>query len=286
MRPSHAVVTSFVVTSVACGSGAPSLNADGGGTWRPTPADEAFIDSYCTLSDACCTASNETPPQGNCQRKLEQQGLSRDESLRSACLTEIRQLAEPASCLPEQGALDDPCMRIVYEPSGPLQPGQHCTRNADCTGSANTLTVCSIATTPEMRICIRASRGTPGDHPCLGSLFEMGSYDLGPITVNATSPPLASGFICPYRAGVRCDSSSQTCVSTLPAGQPCTDARAICDVTSYCDTSVGSCAPRLSPGSSCGSNNGACLSDYCANGQCSTQTQAERLSLLGFCSPI
>jgi hypothetical protein len=114
--------------------GGTSANSDGGGTWQPTPADLAFIDSFCASSDACCVATGETPVQGNCRNKLEDQGLSRDESLRSACLARLQQLAGSASCLPEQGALDDPCMRIVYEPSGPLQPGQHCTRNADCAG--------------------------------------------------------------------------------------------------------------------------------------------------------
>jgi hypothetical protein len=271
---------------LACGSGGPSANADGGGTWQPTPADLAFIDSFCAASDACCVASGETPVQDNCRNKLQGQGVSRDESLRSACLAELQQRAGSASCLPEQGALDDPCMRIFYEPSGPLQPGQHCTRNADCAGSAKAITVCSIATTPEMRICIRASRGAAGDHPCLGTLWETGVYDITPITVNASAPPIATGVICPYRAGVHCDSSNDTCVNTLPAGQSCTAARAICDLASTCDTNGGTCVPRLDAGGSCGTDNGLCLSDFCDNGQCSTQTGAERLSLLGFCTAI
>jgi hypothetical protein len=263
-----------------------SANGDGGGTWQPTPTDEAFIGGFCNLSDACCAANGEAVVQGRCQSKLEQQGLSRDQSLRSACLARLQQLASTMSCLPELETLDDPCVRILDEPSGPLRPGQNCARNADCAGSPMTLTICSAATTPEARMCVRANLGLAGDHPCLGTMWETGITDIGPVALDPASPPVATGFVCPYRSGVTCNSTSHACVNALAAGQSCTDPQSICDMASYCDTSSGTCTPRLTPGSACGGDNGMCLTDSCVSDQCSTQSQSERLSLLAFCSPV
>src|SRR5262245_15868659 len=112
------------------GSGSGTSASCDGGCWHPTAADEAFADSFCALTGACCVRNDVQPDAGAdtyvqlCRRKILRAGFSRDGALRSACLSDLQQKAGAEACLPDYADLSSPCMRAFYEPSGPLAPGQ------------------------------------------------------------------------------------------------------------------------------------------------------------------
>src|SRR5436190_3244118 len=158
--------------AVGCGGGgnAATENADGG-AWQPTAADQAFISDFCAAIAPCCGSQGRPADGGACQQTLRKAGFSHDSRLTSACLDELRQLAAAAAaCVPNLADLGDSCARTFDEPSGPRAPGQSCSSNADCAGSAGTVTICSPAPTPSNLdappICVARAVGALGDHPC------------------------------------------------------------------------------------------------------------------------
>ncbi|HEV8548983.1 MAG TPA: hypothetical protein VGQ57_08145, partial [Polyangiaceae bacterium] len=82
---------------VGCGSsegadGAPPPSNCEHGCWTPSAADEAFVTELCTTSEACCVANEyrTAPDVAGCKDTFLKAGLSRDASLRSKCLAELK----------------------------------------------------------------------------------------------------------------------------------------------------------------------------------------------------
>jgi hypothetical protein len=258
-----------------------------------------------------CCASNGRPGDGGvCEASLHKSGFTRDSALTAACLTEIDQMASASACVPDVANLQDPCVRIFDEPSGPRSPGQTCTTNADCAGSSGTITICTPAPTPNNTaappICVSRAVGGSGDSPCLGTIFPDGlTLDYG-VVLPGTTTPVSHGFICERQAGLYCDPSSRKCSALLAAGDPCTFAdacasrvcpsdgtcrsivsagqscaAAVCDATSTCDPVSAVCTTKAAAGSSC-TDSSQCAGS-CLNTVCTPTTGAQSLALASWC---
>jgi hypothetical protein len=311
--PGRAVLRGAVLLGAAVGCGGSdsggTASADGG-AWQPTAADQAFINDFCAAIVPCCESQGRSADGGACQQALRKAGVSHDSQLTSACLDEIRQRAATAACVPNLADLADPCARTFDEPSGPRAPGQSCSSNADCAGSAGTVTICNPAPTPSNLnappICVVRAVGTQGDQPCLATQFENGLIlDYG-VVLSGTNTPVSHGFLCQRQAGLYCDPSARDCAMLLPGGSPCTfadacasrvcqsdstcrgfaaagqDCRAaVCDGASYCDPATYVCTSKLADGAACVDS--AQCPGSCEQGVCSAVTGAQGLVLATWC---
>jgi hypothetical protein len=155
-----------------CGGGADE-GGDGGASggetsWEPTAGDQTFIDDFCNAVEPCCEPNGFQVSPDECRASLVRSGVSRDATLRAQCLAEMQELAASGRCVPDLADLDDPCVRVLDEPSGPRRPGQSCSVNADCAGSPRTSTICARAPTssdPTASICASREIGQAGDRP-------------------------------------------------------------------------------------------------------------------------
>jgi hypothetical protein len=302
----------LIAALAGCGGGAAGPGGQGadGGAWQPTAADEAFIASFCAKIAPCCASNGRPGDGGVCAASLHKAGVSRDLSVTSACLAEIDQRATAAACAPDLGDLQDPCVRAFDEPSGPRNAGQSCTNNADCAGSAGTITICTPAPTPTNTaappICVSRAVGRAGDSPCLGTIFPNGlTLDYG-VVLPGTDTPVSHGYVCKRQDDLYCDPSSRKCAPLLAAGSPCTFAdacssrvcqsdgtcrgivsagqscaAAVCDGASTCDPASFVCTAKAADGSAC-TDSSQCTGS-CAQGVCSPVTGSQMLVLAGWC---
>jgi hypothetical protein len=266
------------IAALGCGSGSGSVVTDcDGGCWHPTPEDEAFLDALCTRIEGCCVINEITsaPDVERCKGQLRRAGISRDPSLREMCLAQLDVLASGGrNCLPEIWNLGDPCVRVLYEPSGPQPPGQRCTSGADCAGAAGTVTLCSPDPSTDLSsaLCLRLARGKAGDHTCLGTVSATG------VIISAaffqptwTMPPISTGVVCERRANLYCqpsdDPASRICLPLAPDGDPCagwmicaSDSCMTASGSEWFGGDPGTCAQQVSTGQRCG---GAGLHPIC-----------------------
>jgi hypothetical protein len=314
-RAAGIVVTASLMLSGCDGSTPPCSN----GCWQPTPAEQSFISSFCALSVPCCASSGfaSATSQSNCLTAFQRSGVSADSLLQAACLAEMQARATATLCQPDAFDLSDPCVRAVYEPSGPQQPGWECVNRDDCAGVPGTLTECLPSF--GKGVCVQFAPGTGGDHTCLGDLVADG---LSILAFGFPSETVARGVFCPRADGLYCaqtdDPATSVCAPLVADGAPCQSSTAcasgtcntpgvppgtceptvsvgagclgaVCDATSYCGevtTSSFVCMPKLSTGAPCTSSNGSlqCASGYCGSDNlCSAEAAAELSSLQQFC---
>jgi hypothetical protein len=342
VRWSHAIFGAGALAIVACGSsegaGRGSPDACANGCWTPTADDQSFLASFCALTVNCCTSTGLAPTAtaDSCVSAALSGGLIADSSVRAACLTELQSLAGTSSCIPEPGNIDDPCVRLFNEPSGPQQPGERCTKNADCAGAPGTITECTRnPQTGTTSACIRMAPGQAGSGTCLGEMVTEALTVFAAFDKGTGAPPVFSGYYCSLPAGLYCDTvdeslatpqckpaggggapcsysgqcASQTCMNSgegmpgtcLPVvsiGEPCWSGEAnigVCDGTSFCSypvTGPASCTARLPAGATCTadgvceSSSCACVGADCASEQCSVQSSAEQLAIVGSCGQL
>jgi hypothetical protein len=329
-----AVGVALVVASAAqvgCGSDSDSSPGDdsppGGDPSQGSevngvaPADDTFLTNFCTLVRSCCGKNGRSSDIATCRAQYIENGFSQDPALQSQCLSELEGLTAAAgpSCVPEAGDLAGACSRVLYEPSGTVEPGQLCTSRADCAGAAGTITLCVV-------VCIRVAPGEAGEGTCLGDVSDEGVIVAAPASEPAPLPPISTGVVCERRAGLYCSLSEDnalqtcaplraggatcdysrtcasndcyngdttagdlvgTCTSLVSAGQACNldVPTSNCDGASYCDdngTRSGLCVAKLPGGSSCNAD-WQCDNDACTDGICKSTTEAQDVSLLGYC---
>lgn len=243
------------------------------GCWEPTPEDEALAADLCTHVEACCIANEarETADIEGCKAAFLHAGLSRDPSVRAACLADLQRLAASTPhCFPDVGDLTHACQRLVYEPSGPQRPGEPCVQRADCAGNAGAITLCSPDPTrgrpggsPTGKICLRLERGRPGDTPCLGHVLQNGTVAAVSYAYPIVDPrPVASGVVCEARAGLYCGPGDNppydSCLPLIEDGASCE--HSVTCQSRECRTETGGdpsslnpgiCTPRVPPGQPC-----------------------------------
>jgi hypothetical protein len=301
------------IAIAGCGSSKDAPASCDGGCWQPTPTDETFIDNFCAAIGPCCTRIGEPENADGCKASLQSSGFSGSATLTAACLAELQQIGSTPGCFVDIANLDDPCTRVFYEPSGPLQPGQTCTSNADCAGTTGQITSCLSVDPNRPPVCVARATGGLGDSPCLGTMNTNGVIlDYGFLSTGSTQPKVR-GVVCQESAGLYCDSSSGKCVALLAPGATCGGAQptpcssacgsdnvckevvsvnqscsaAICDGSSYCDPASSTCLAKLADGAACSDNaqcSGNCLQPTGSGGTCSPLTGGTVLALgLGFC---
>jgi hypothetical protein len=303
--------------SIAGCDGSPACS---NGCWQPTPAEQSFISSFCALSVACCTSGGFPSAQSetNCLSAFQRNGVSADPSLQVACLSEMQARAGATLCEPDEGDLSDPCLRVVYEPSGPQQPGSQCVSRDDCAGAPGMITDC--APYSPSGICVRMAPGKAGDHTCLGDALPDG-LSTGTFKIGFHEGIVTSGVLCARSDGLYCaqtlDAATSVCAPLVAAGAPCFSdaacesgtcldagalmggtcaqkvsvgasclAGAVCDDASYCAQTADStsvCMARTSTGSSCTADD-QCVSGYCGSDHlCSAETASQLGSVDAFC---
>ena len=277
----------------------------GGGHWQPTSDDEAFMDSFYAAIQPCCALNDYDPSQrvDEWRSLLASAGFTRDQSLRSACIAEVQNLAGPANCLPMSDDVNDPCTRTFSEPSGPDTPGETCSNSADCAGSPGTTTDCfPFDSSSDLSRCTTFAYGKLGSSPCSGQTLSSG---LLIIATDGSVP--AQGFVCQEHDGLYCDPSSRSCAVLLPAGSSCATsdacasklcvagqntcaptasvgdgcAQAVCDQTTYCDSVTKTCVAKSPDGAFCGQYDQC--TGTCNGSTCSPVTNEEAVVLEGWC---
>jgi len=278
-----------------------------------TPADEAFIESYCTTIEACCVANayRAAPDVASCKTQLAHMGFSHDPAVQSGCLADVQSRAGTATCAPSVADLSGPCARLFYEPGGTKAPGERCTERGQCAGAPGTITLCAD-------LCIQMASGKAGDGPCLGNAYGGGVINAIPLSQPGTTDRIASGYICDRGAGFYCayatDPAQQkcqalgaagascdtlamamacaagacaddhTCQAVVSTGEPCSnEVRAVCDSANTCDFSGngGVCVARAPAGTPC-ADDSQCTTNYCAtDGHCSAIAFVDLFGLCG-----
>lgn len=272
------------------------------GCWQPNAADEAFVTDLCNTVESCCVANEyrTLPDVEACKKVFLKAGLSRDGSLRSKCLAEMKALAtQGKNCVTEVWDLSDACVRLIYEPSGPQPPGRPCVNGADCAGAPGTVTLCSRVSSdvsPTFGICLRMTPGKPGvagTERCLGTMSPDGLIFSAPASVAGQTAPITTGLLCEDRAGLYCGPVSNdfaplwTCQPKLPDNATCYYATTCqsgeCPPTDGgIDASYehpGICTRRAATGQGCSDEDGTTLcvdGSYCngAVGVCETKLGA------------
>jgi hypothetical protein len=320
------VVIVAAVAQVRCGSesGAQSGNCDAG-CLTPAD-DTFLTNLCTALEACCVanlSANGRTTDIAACKRTFAASGFSHDSALQAQCLNELqaRASAGGAGCLPEVGDLASACSRLVYEPNGSVEPGQPCTTRSDCAGEAGSITLCigvcvrmahgkagdgtclGDASDEGVIIAAPASQAPPLPSITTGVLCERraGLYCMfaQDKALQTCTPLRAGGVACDYSrtcASKVCyngDSTqgglTGTCLSHVSAGQTCGDVpTTACDDASYCNgdgITPGVCVAKLPGGSSCDAD-WLCLNDTCANGVCSSTTDAQEIAIFGYCSRV
>jgi hypothetical protein len=295
------VLVGMTASIYGCGSpdsGSPAAVDCTHGCWQPSAADEQFFTDVCTISEGCCVANEyrESSDIEGCKAVYRDAGVTRDASLRKACLDELKTLAGAGkSCVPEIWNFSDPCVRLVYEPSGPQYPGGPCTKRSDCAGAPGTITFCSQVSSevsPTSASCLRLSPGKAGtSEPCLGDVTPDGIIFAAARTVAGSEVPISTGVVCERRKGLYCgpgnDPTSWTCQAQSADGSSCqydsTCASNQCLTSEGVDASFdhpGTCTKRVPAGQTCADYySGAALTICDAASYCQAQDMA------GVCMP-
>ena len=277
------------------GSGGGSGSDCDAGCWEPTTADQEFLESMCTHIESCCVRSAFRAASNvqSCVAQLRQAGLTRNQSVRAACLAEMEELSGSDDCVPEIWNLADPCVRTFYEPSGPQAPGEPCQTSADCAGAPETVTVCSpdpSELSGTGSVCLRMASGTAGDGTCVGQMTADGVIVSAPFyRAGQTEPPVTSGVVCEQRADLYCeatdDARTSKCQQLRADGASCvlpmTCASQSCLTADLGSPSTsgepGTCTNRVPAGEACLSSGAPAVCDdasACENGTCTAKLEA------------
>jgi hypothetical protein len=284
--------------------GAGSASCDGS-CWHPTSADEDFAMSFCALTAPCCARNNVLPDAGvqsyadECESKILRAGFTRDAALRASCLADLQAATGSDACLPDYGDITSSCMRVFYEPSGPIAPGGSCKSSADCAGRSGALTICEHLSNSS--VCLSAVPGSAGKRTCLGDVSGNGIISLSPFLAGSPQMQAFTGTYCATKAGLYCSfdndpAKANVCTTFFADGAACLYPRTC--ASGSCVTADGSqdngehpgaCGPTPPPGTlpagaKC-TGDGDCASGDCGNAStCLAISHGQRLAQLGLCT--
>ena len=297
----------LLLVSVGSCNGEPAVIDCHQGCAKPTADDQRFIAEFCDDLVSCCqqhsTAGGAQPKADVCRRRFGMAGPSNDQSLRTACLQDLKQLKGGSTCFFDLSDFSHPCYRVLSERSGPQTPGGSCISDGDCQGQVGHMTYCSYNPSDTVGSCLQVARGKLGDQPCLGDM-KNGVVFADSRFENRTGKEAWSGVYCSADDGLICRETSDSwrCESLLRSGASCrfpdecvsnrcldadnfagrpapvcdalaavgqSCANASCGWLNACQN--GLCAPKLGPGAVC-VDNSQCATDGCDDGHCSTES--------------
>jgi hypothetical protein len=298
-----------------------------GGVPSGTPvaiADYAaeYASAVCDSVAACCQASPYGWDEGGClsatkaissgyEAVLSVGGVKWDAEAAGTCIAYVRR--NYAGCPPPPDLdMDRVCANLFV---GSKPPGAPCTSQYQCATPAKGEARCLPFATDGggSLVCMvnpsNYDRGKLGD-PCHQSCnyTPIGISCDGSTWKDPSDPSAVTDvpLTCYKNDGLRCDSSTGTCVPLAKSGEACsgsadcesalycksskcvprealgavcTRSGAGCVAGAYCDPQALTCVPALADGQSCG-DSGMCLSGACQSG-----TKVCGQARLGFASP-
>jgi hypothetical protein len=224
---------------------APALSCGG-------DADSAsgFAAAYCDLIKPCCAMANLRTDGQQCQLLFGAFGgqASYNKEAGETCLAEARAAAgRPDFCQNLDSSEPSACDR-VFGSTGKKQPGETCTDDDECAPSSEGEVQCESnfgTGGAEVRKCQLVVKGKEGDKPCVGT--KEGNFTSG--NVNLDDVP-AKGYLCHVSDGLRCDSTTDTCVKLKVTGEAC-QGNNDCVRTAYCEGAMDRCTDRKAIGAAC-----------------------------------
>jgi hypothetical protein len=235
-------------------------------------ADSAsgFAAAYCDLIKPCCAMAKLRTDGKQCQLLFGAFGgqASYNKEAGETCLAEARAAAGRTDfCTMVESNEPSACDR-VFSSGGKKQPGEACTDDDECAPSSEGSVECQSSFGvggAEVRKCQLVVKGKEGDKPCVGT--KEGNATFG--NVNLDDVP-AKGYLCHVADGLRCDSTTDTCVKLKAAGEACLGDND-CVRTAFCESTMDKCTNRKAVGAACmpSFNNQECV----AGGWCSETTR-------------
>ena len=230
-------LTVLAVSGLSCGDDADSASG--------------FASAYCDLLKPCCAMANLRTDGKQCQLLFGAFGgqASYNKQAGMACLAEARAAAgSPDFCKNMDSGQPSACDNVFGTSGGTKQPGDSCTDDDECAASSEGTVECNSsfgAGGTQTRKCQLQVRGKDGDKPCVGT--KDGNFTSGNVGLDDVP---ARGYMCHVADGLRCDSTTDTCVKLKVAGEACTGT-SDCIRTGYCDSSQRKCADRKPVGAAC-----------------------------------
>ena len=224
---------------------APALSCGG-------DADSAsgFAAAYCDLIKPCCAMANLRTDGQQCQLLFGAFGgqASYNKEAGETCLAEARAAASrPDFCQNIESSEPSACDQ-VFGSTGKKQPGEACSDDDECAPSSEGSVQCESnfgTGGAEVRKCQVVVKGKEGDKPCVGT--KEGNFTSG--NVNLDDVP-AKGYLCHVSDGLRCDSTTDTCVKLKVTGEAC-QGNSDCVRTAYCEGTMDKCTDRKAIGAAC-----------------------------------
>ena len=215
-------------------------------------ADSAsgFAAAYCDLIKPCCAMANLRTDGKQCQLLFGAFGgqSSYNKQAGEACLAEARAAAGTATFCQMLDDNEPSACDNVFGSPGKKQPGEACTDDDECAPSTEGSVACESnfgAGGAEVRKCQVVVKGKEGDKPCVGT--KEGNFTSG--NVNLDDVP-ARGYLCHVTDGLRCDSTTDTCVKLKAIGEAC-QGNSDCLRTAFCEGTMDRCTERRAIGATC-----------------------------------
>ena len=233
---SKSIVPALLAVSLSCGDDADSASG--------------FAAAYCDLIQPCCAMAKLRTDGQQCRLLFGAFGgqSTYNKQAGEACLAEARAAAGmPGFCEGIESDEPSACDQ-VFSSGGSKQPGEACKESDECAPSTEGSVECQSSFGiggAEIRKCQVVVKGKEGDKPCVGT--QEGNFTSG--NVNLDDVP-ARGYLCYVRDGLRCDSTSDTCVKLKAVGEACLG-NSECQRTAYCEGTMDRCTQRKAVGGAC-----------------------------------
>jgi hypothetical protein len=229
------LLPALVALSLSCGDDADSASG--------------FAAAYCDLIKPCCAMAKLRTDGQQCQLLFGAFGgqSSYNKQAGEACLSEARAAAaRPDFCQGIENNEPSACDNVFRSP-GKKQPGEACTEDNDCAPSSEGSVQCqgSFATGAQVSKCMVVVKGKDGDKPCVGTRDGNSTFS----NIGMDDIP-AKGYLCHVADGLRCNTTTDTCVKLKVVGEACVGDDE-CVRTSFCDDAQRKCTERKPIGGVC-----------------------------------
>jgi hypothetical protein len=277
----------------ACSMSRGSATGLDGGSGAVSSAAE-YAAALCQLLTPCCAVAEQSSDVTRCRSALDISAYD------AALVSQLRFDADNArQCLTQLSGASNLCVDpdLVFEsiaacghvysggktaqPSdagvGSLQPGDVCTRDADCAPANDGVARCVARSNGSDFTfqCQVQVTGKLGDGPCSATADATTHVVAAESAGLDAGIPAARTIVCDYTSGAACDFTTHRCVALGAIGQACvTDLQ--CVDAAYCECAGGS---PCSPGSA------TCTARRAPSASCTPPSAYHECLKTGYCDP-